>query len=66
MILDFPTKISNCSAILREKLGRDFDLADKAEALEYASFGGPEACAEVVARAVGIASEEIAKRKPSK
>ena len=55
-----------CSAILREKLGRDYDLADRAEALEYATTGGPEACALVVARAVEIASEEIKKRNPSR
>ncbi len=52
-----------CSAILQEKLGRDFDLADRGEALEYASAGGPEVCAEVVARAIAIASEGIAKKK---
>lgn len=45
-----------CKDILREKLGRDFDLADRTEALEYATSGGPEACAEVVASAVQIAS----------
>jgi C_GCAxxG_C_C family probable redox protein len=56
-----------CGAILREKLGRDFDLADKVEAMEYATSGGPEVCAEVVARAVEIASEGIAKKgSPSK
>ena len=55
-----------CSAVLKEKLGRNFDLSDKAEALEYTTSGGPEACAKVVARAVEIASEVIAKRSPSK
>ena len=52
-----------CSAILQEKLGRDFDLADKVEALEYAAEGGPDACADVVARAVEIASEGIRKKR---
>jgi C_GCAxxG_C_C family probable redox protein len=52
-----------CSAILQEKLGRNYDLADRVEALEYASAGGPEACAEVVARAIEVASEAIAKRR---
>jgi C_GCAxxG_C_C family probable redox protein len=52
-----------CSAILREKLGRNFDLADKVEALEYATAGGPEACGEVVGRAVEIASEGIRKKR---
>ena len=46
-----------CASILKEKLGRDFDLADRTEALEYATSGGPEACAKVVASAVQIASE---------
>jgi len=46
-----------CTSILKEKLGRDFDLADRTEALEYATSGGPEACAKVVASAVQIASE---------
>ena len=56
-----------CSAILEEKLGQTYDLADKAEALHYAVSGGPEACAEIVAFAVEIASESIVQgRKPTK
>jgi C_GCAxxG_C_C family probable redox protein len=55
-----------CAAILQEKLGREFDLADQVQALEYASGGGPEACSEVVASAVRIASEGLAKKvKPA-
>jgi C_GCAxxG_C_C family probable redox protein len=50
-----------CSDILQENLGQPYNLADKAEALHYAVSGGPEACAEVVAYAVEIASESIAK-----
>lgn len=50
-----------CNDILQEKLGQTYDLADKAEALHYAVSGGPEACAEVVAYAVEIASEGITK-----
>lgn len=52
-----------CTAILQEELGQTYDLADKAEALHYAISGGPEACAEVVAYAVEIASESIAKAR---
>jgi C_GCAxxG_C_C family probable redox protein len=52
-----------CTGILQEKLGRNYDLADQVQALEYASSGGPEACSEVVASAVEIASEGIAKRR---
>jgi C_GCAxxG_C_C family probable redox protein len=51
-----------CSAILQKKLGRNFDLADRVEAIEYAQSGGPQACAEVVASAVEIASEGIKKK----
>jgi hypothetical protein len=52
-----------CRDILQEKLGRYFDLADRAEALEYATSGGPERCAEVVARAIEIASQGIRRRR---
>lgn len=54
---------TSCSAILQEKLGRSFDLADKVEAMQYAASGGPQLCAEVVATAIEIASEGIAKGK---
>ena len=50
-----------CTDILQEELGQTYNLADKAEALHYAVSGGPEACAGVVAYAVDIASESIAK-----
>ncbi len=51
-----------CGAILHEKLGRSFDLADRFEAIEYAQSGGPDACTQVVASAVEIASEGIQKK----
>ncbi|GAJ14439.1 unnamed protein product [marine sediment metagenome] len=54
---------TNCASILEEKLGRNYDLSDKTEALEYASSGGPQACGEVVASAVMIASEAIRKKR---
>lgn len=55
-----------CSAILQEKIGRNFDLADRVEAFEYAQSGGPAVCARIVASAVELASEEIGrKRKPN-
>ena len=53
---------TNCTTILEGKLGRSYDLADKVEALEYTSSGGPEACSEVVASAVQIASDLIRKK----
>ena len=52
-----------CSVILEEKLGRNYDLADKVDAVAYASSGGPEACAKVVLSAVEIASEGIEKKR---
>ena len=54
---------TDCASILEDKLGRNYDLADRAEALEYASSGGPQACSEVVASAVQIASEAIRKKR---
>jgi C_GCAxxG_C_C family probable redox protein len=54
---------TDCANILEEKLGRNYDLADRTEALEYATSGGPEACSEVVASAVQIASEAIRKKR---
>jgi C_GCAxxG_C_C family probable redox protein len=54
---------TDCAKILEEKLGRNYDLADKTEAFEYASSGGPDACSEVVATAVLIASEAINKKR---
>jgi C_GCAxxG_C_C family probable redox protein len=53
---------TNCAGVLESKLGRNYDLADKVEALEYASSGGPEACSQVVASAIQIASEIIRKK----
>ncbi|NIS72014.1 MAG: hypothetical protein GTO12_24725 [Proteobacteria bacterium] len=54
---------TDCASILEKKLGRNYDLADKTEAFEYASSGGSDACSEVVASAVLIASETIRKRR---
>lgn len=54
---------TNCASILVEKLGRNYDLADRVEAIEYATSGGPEACSEVVASAVEIASDAIRKKR---
>jgi hypothetical protein len=51
-----------CAAILQEKLGQTFDLADQVQALEYANAGGPDACSEVVASAITIASNGLVKK----
>ncbi|HZD58719.1 MAG TPA: C-GCAxxG-C-C family protein [Anaerolineales bacterium] len=51
-----------CATILETKLGKAFDLADRVEAIEYASSGGPQVCGEVVASAVHIAAETIMKK----
>lgn len=50
---------SRCAAILQEKLGRSYDLADPGQALKYATSGGPHACEEVISGAVLIASAII-------
>ncbi len=52
-----------CETILQAKLGRKFNLADRAEAMDYAMSGGPQACAEVVACAVQIAADQIRKKE---
>ncbi len=54
---------TDCASILEDKLGRNYDLADRTEALEYATSGGPEACSEVVASAVQIASEAFRNKR---
>jgi C_GCAxxG_C_C family probable redox protein len=56
---------TDCASILKGKLGRDYDLANKNEALEYSVSGGPEACTKVVACAIQIASEAIRKNRNS-
>ncbi len=53
---------TSCESILQGKLGRKFDLADRTEALEYASSGGPQVCGEVVASAVLIAAEGLRRK----
>lgn len=52
-----------CAAILQEKLGRNFNLADRLQALEYANAGGLEVCSEVVTSAITIASKALAKER---
>ncbi len=52
-----------CANILEVKLGRSYDLADRVQALEYASAGGAAACGEVVAKAVEIAAEVIKQKR---
>jgi C_GCAxxG_C_C family probable redox protein len=52
-----------CAGILVNKLGRNYNLADRAEAREYASAGGPKVCSELIISAVKIAAEAIGKKK---
>jgi C_GCAxxG_C_C family probable redox protein len=51
-----------CGSILELKLGRKFNLADRSESLEYVSAGGPQICGEVIAGAVQIAAEIMARK----
>ncbi len=48
-----------CSAILEARMGRNYDLADREQALQYALDGGANVCGEVIASAVQIAAEII-------
>lgn len=52
-----------CSVLLENKLGRNYDLADRADAFKYATAGGKKACGEIISSAVHIAAELISKRK---
>jgi len=54
-----------CGAILQEKTGRSFNLADRVESLEYVQSGGPQVCAGIVASAVEMASEVIKRKRKS-
>lgn len=51
-----------CGSLLEAKLGRRFNLADHDGSLEYVAAGGPQTCGEIVASAVQIAAELIAKK----
>jgi C_GCAxxG_C_C family probable redox protein len=48
-----------CADLLEGKLGKRYDLANRAEALKYAVAGGEKACAEIISTAVHIAVEII-------
>lgn len=52
-----------CESILETKLGRRFNLADAAQSMEYLEAGGPQACEEIIAGAVQIAAELIARKR---
>jgi C_GCAxxG_C_C family probable redox protein len=53
---------TDCAPILQGKLGRMFNLADTAQSLEYVEAGGPQVCGEILAGAVQIAAQIIAKK----
>ncbi len=52
-----------CANILEAKMGRAYNLADPAQAMEYAAAGGEAACGEVIAGAVQVAAQLIAREK---
>ena len=52
----------SCAEILETKLGRNYDLANRFEALKYAAAGGQKTCGEVIESAVHIAAEIIMKK----
>ncbi len=54
----------DCEHILEAKLGRKFNLADTGQSLEYVQAGGPQVCGEILASAVQVAFEIIARKTP--
>lgn len=53
---------TTCEVILKTKMGRSYDLADRTDALKYALAGGQKSCSKVIVNAVQIASEIIIKK----
>ncbi len=51
-----------CAAILENKLGRSYDLANRVDALKYAAGGGQKTCGKVIESAVQITAEIIMKK----
>jgi C_GCAxxG_C_C family probable redox protein len=51
-----------CADLLQTKLGHRYDLASRVDALRYAAAGGKKTCAKIIASAVQIAAEIIAKK----
>ncbi len=51
-----------CADLLETKLGHRYDLASRFDALRYAAAGGKKTCAKIIASAVQIAAEIIAKK----
>lgn len=51
-----------CADILKNKLGRSYDLANRVDALKYAVAGGQKTCGKIIASAVQIAVEIIEKK----
>jgi C_GCAxxG_C_C family probable redox protein len=52
-----------CAAILENKMGRNYDLADRRDAMKYAVAGGQKTCGKVIESAVQIAAEIIEKKQ---
>ena len=51
-----------CGDIVEKQFGKRYNLADPAEAMEWASQGAIEKCSEVISTAVEIASELIERK----
>ena len=51
-----------CVIILETKLGRNYDLANRVDAVKYAAAGGQKTCGKVIESAVNIAAEIIMKK----
>ncbi len=55
---------TSCARLLEAKLGRTFDLADRAQTMEYLAAGGRETCRGIISSAVEIAARIIAEKRP--
>ncbi len=51
-----------CGDVVEKQFGKRYNLADPAEAMEWASQGATEKCGEVISTAIHIASELIQRK----
>ncbi len=50
-----------CGDLLERHLGQRYDLANRVDALKYVAAGGKKTCGRMIARAVQVAAETLAK-----
>ena len=54
---------TSCSEILKNRMGKTYDLANANESKRYLLDGGKETCGEVIAQAVKLAAKLIEKKR---